>query len=237
VSRRPASDDTHHQPGRGRRGRRRGQRRLPEHQPYDDDHVDERRQRSHEHHQHGGGPGSGGGPAPSDCYDDNATLTFGGYSAPTQGDLGLCTPAQIDQAYAECLGPSADEASCTDFQASSSACSECLFTSDEHWLPLVAAGDLVVVNVAACEALEQNKLGCTDTVAEAFLCLLTTCGGCTSASDQSACFSEAEFGICSTALGDVTPTCESVLNGNSPACGGGTFQALFDSVATRICGG
>lgn len=184
----------------------------------------------------GGSPGTGGGTVVS-CYEEGDALSLNGFSLPTQGDLGLCTAAQIDLGYTACLAPSADEASCNTFINNNVACSDCLFSSEDYWAPIVAVGSVVIVNSSACEALEQNKPTCTDSTLDALICVLTSCSTCTTAQSEADCLFEAETGICSSVVGNVSASCESVLAGGSAACDAPTFQALYDEVATRICGG
>jgi hypothetical protein len=154
----------------------------------------------------------------------------------------------VSDFYTACFGPTATTTTCNAWTqvAANAACFGCLYTKStaaSHGA-LVAYSAAVVVNQAGCIALtEPCNTQCAQAVSDMYACEDSACGStlCPDFTSYSTCASEADS--CTSCGGYATAAnCSSQLTGaQHPAAAtcnlaGTTFQAVYTSVATFMCG-
>ncbi len=151
---------------------------------------------------------------------------------PVEEGLGLCTTQEVQDFYADCLGPSSTGAACG--AALETACGSCIVgAGGENFPAFVVDSQSNAFVTRACEAIAQGKPFCAQSATAAFMCQIYVCDPCTgSAFDE--CIVEA---LETTGPCDFTvPMCDSVALEDSPACLGSTFQQLYTKSANAVCG-
>jgi hypothetical protein len=177
-----------------------------------------------------------GGSGAGACYQEDGALVFEPFQVVTGQNL--CTPEQIEQFIAGCLDFNATEAACNSFIEMMPACSNCLVASfDEPGILPVGAVvlDFFVLSTRACEAVVQGKPGCAQEVSDFELCGFTACYECLDSSFETCVDFATSQGICGQQLG-VSEFCLSVLEGQSPQCGGDDVIESFGNIAQLFCG-
>ena len=100
--------------------------------------------------------------------------------------------------------------------------------------PVLVAGEFFVLpNVTTCEAIAQGKPACAAEVTNLNFCAFNSCGQCGDFEfERCVQFSQ---GVCSE-LFPVADECSSLLEVQSPQCGGDDIFQLVANIATVICG-
>ncbi len=153
---------------------------------------------------------------------------------------GLCDREHVDQFVAACMDVNATQTSCNDFVAMMPDCANCLVASFDKPGIMPAAAvvfDFILPSTYACEAVVQGKPACAQEVSDFVLCGYTACSECDQAGLSFVdCVDFASTnGICGTQLG-VSDSCLSVLEGQSPECGGADFFEVFGNIGELFCG-
>ncbi len=159
-------------------------------------------------------PGDSGAPG---CYIAKDALFLAADTKPPAKALKLCTDAQIDGYWANCIDDkTGSEAKCTAFlgDAANKACLTCIeYDTTAKIPPVILDADAeggFYVNEAACAFLTINKPECANTYASNLMCYASVCASCTSEAAGSACEAAAEAGACKAYT--VSKVCEDALN-------------------------
>jgi hypothetical protein len=197
-------------------------------------------------------PATGGAACPQGtsltCWPQDETLFSPTWVPPVGAHLNRCTPAQMSAFYTACLGPTATTITCSAWTqvAANTTCFGCLYTKSTaaSYGALVEYSAAVVINTAGCVALaEPCNTQCARAVSAMYACEDSACGfgACTDFTSYSTCTSEADS--CSACGGYANAAnCSSLLTGaQHPAAAtcnlaGTTFQAVYTSVASFMCG-
>ncbi len=147
----------------------------------------------------------------------------------------MCSPDDIFQFIDACLQESGNEQVCNDFVSANSACATCFGYPGRTMLqPVLISGEFFILpNVTTCEALVQGKPACAAEVTNFNFCVFNSCGQCGDFEfDQCVQFSQ---GACSASF-PVSDECSTLLDVQSPECGGDEIFQLITNLATVICG-
>ena len=191
-----------------------------------------------------GGAGSDSGTTDA-CPPKDMTNFQPHWVPPIPAHQGMCTQAQVDGFASACLGSSATMTMCNQFGVSYAACYGCLPTKStaSEYGPLVVyqfpGFDDDDVNIGGCIAAAQSDTsgtGCGGSVAASDECEREACNICGSYPAFATCVEVATTGTCGSWVQAAT-TCGGALTGAAVECVPGTTGiALFESVATVMCG-
>jgi hypothetical protein len=171
------------------------------------------------------------------------------YHPATAAWQGVCTQAETDTFYADCLGSTATSSACAGFKSDSrySVCVACIETpqSASHYGPLVDYGSFIAPNVAGCiELTDPNGLACATKIQTATACELAACqancpvnGSPDSLAAYDSCTKAADDGVCqSYALAASSCRRAEQDSGLSAPCLNSDFASYYSEVVPVFCG-
>ena len=130
--------------------------------------------------------------------------------APPLVAKGACSADQISGFVAACVSPNATAQTCQAWQTEpdAGACTSCILTmqTSAAWGPFVCTPNDCTANSGGCVDLELGTVAnesssggagsCGDAIAAQYGCEDYVCGGCTSPSDFTSCYADAEASSC-----------------------------------------
>jgi hypothetical protein len=193
---------------------------------------------------HGGAACAGTGT----CFPHDETAFTPAWKPALGAHLGVCTPTQVSAFYTACLDTASTPTTCSAWtqNAANTTCFGCLYTDSAatSYGALIGYSQEVVANEAGCIALvEPCNQPCAEAIMEQFACEDAACGStdcadpttystCANQADScTACSGYANAAACSSLITGAQHPAEAACNLNAT-----TFQALYTSVATFICG-
>jgi len=123
-----------------------------------------------------GGAGACGTPVTGSCGPGKLPTGFAPTATPPTAVQNVCTPAQIQSIYTDCLAGG----TCGEADADNPAfpCYGCIFTdaTASSWGPIVSAGGLANLNLGGClQLLEPCNAACATALEEDFKCEQAAC--------------------------------------------------------------